>query len=45
LKDTRPVLVRSEGSASCIMTMPAEQGLTLVQFSAQPEPFLTQNAP
>jgi len=29
----------SKSSAAC------EQGLTLVHFSAQPEPFLTQNTP
>jgi len=36
-------LLRSLAAAGLAST--ASQGLTLVNFSAQPEPFLTQNAP
>jgi hypothetical protein len=32
-------------SAINILASPARQGLTLVHFSAQPEPFLPQNIP
>jgi len=47
LSQCDPVLPRGQG-ISLSEHMPGRdirQGLTLIHFSAQPEPFLTQNAP